>query len=83
MSHDPHSHDPAPTPAGDRSDWNKPLPELIPPPTYAPALMAAGIVLLFWGPVTIWIVSVAGVGFIIGSLIIWIKAIRKDWNIKK
>lgn len=72
---------PPQTPVGDRSDWNKPQPEIIPPPTYAPALMACGIVFLVWGPITLWLVSVVGLGFMIASITLWLKEIRKDWKI--
>jgi len=81
MSHESHELPAPAAPQYDRSDWNKPLPEIIPPPTYAPAFFASGIVLMVWGPLTIWLVSLVGVAFIIGSLIAWVRAIRKDWKI--
>lgn len=66
----------------DRSDWSKPLPEIIPPPTYSPSFMAAGVVFLVWGFLTHWVVTLVGIGFILASLITWLKSIRQDWKIK-
>ncbi len=66
----------------DRSDWNKPLPEIIPPPTYSPSFMAAGIVFLLWGFLTHWVVSLVGLSFLAFALGSWLKSIRKDWKIK-
>lgn len=40
--------------------WHKPLPEKIPEPTYWPALLAFGVVLIFWGLVSTWLISLAG-----------------------
>ena len=42
------------------SEWAEPLPAEIPPPTYAPALLALGIVLLLWGLIAGWMVSAVG-----------------------
>jgi heme a synthase len=42
------------------SDWHKPLPERLPQPSYAPAVMAVGLTCVLWGVVTSWIVSVVG-----------------------
>ena len=42
------------------SDWHKPLPERLPQPSYAPAVMAVGLMCLLWGAVTSWIVSAVG-----------------------
>ena len=75
------THTPAPAPAGDRSDWNKPLPEIIPPPTYAPALMSCGIVFLVWGLISLWVVSLVGLAFMIFSMTLWLRDIRKDWKL--
>ena len=83
MSNPTPEQQPPAAPQYDRSDWNKPLPEIIPPPTYAPAFFASGIVLLVWGPLTIWFVSLVGLAFILCSLAAWIRAIRKDWRINK
>ena len=42
------------------SEWHKPLPERLPRPSYAPPLLAAGLMFLFWGAVTTWIISAIG-----------------------
>jgi hypothetical protein len=52
--------------------WHEPLPEKIPEPTYWPFLMAFGIVLVFWGLVSTWIISLAGVIIFAASLAGWI-----------
>ena len=70
----------APSLPTDRSNWSKPLPEIIPPPTFAPVFFSAGIVFLAWGPLTSWIVSAAGLGLILLSLRIWLGELRKDWK---
>ncbi len=51
-----------------------------PQPTYAPAAMAVGIMMLLWGITTMWIMSVAGLGVMSWSLWMWINDIRLDWN---
>ncbi len=48
-----------------------------PRPTYAPAAMAMGIMMLLWGIVTMWIMSVGGAALMIWSLWTWINEIRK------
>lgn len=49
-----------------------------PRPTYAPAAMAMGVMMLLWGIVTMWVMSLAGAGLIIWSLWTWINEIRKQ-----
>lgn len=56
--------------------WSLPKPETLPHPTYAPIMLAAGIILLLWGVVTSWMVSLAGLGLLTLALIIWIGALR-------
>ncbi len=46
-------------------------------PTYAPAAMALGVMMLLWGVVTMWIMSVAGACLIAWSLDSWIRDIRE------
>ncbi len=41
-------------------EGSKPRPERLPAPSYAPPLMALGLMCLLWGAVTSWIVSIAG-----------------------
>jgi len=55
-------------------------PEVTPQPTYAPAAMALGIMMLLWGITTMWIMSLAGLGVMTWSLWMWIQDIRLDWN---
>ncbi len=62
---------------------NKPLPEVIPPPTYAPSFMAAGIVFLVWGFLTKLLVTLAGIVLMIVSLVLWLREIRNDWENEK
>lgn len=53
-------------------------PEAAPPrPTYAPAAMAMGIMMLLWGIVTMWIMSAGGAALMVWSLWTWINEIRK------
>ncbi len=69
-----------PNPAPDRVGWSKPLPEVIPPPTFCPVFFSAGIVFLAWGPLTSWVLSAVGFGLIILALRIWLGELRKDWK---
>lgn len=48
-----------------------------PKPSYAPAGMAMGIIMLMWGILTHWIMSAVGAGMIAWSLITWMKQIRE------
>ncbi|MEM8678348.1 MAG: hypothetical protein AAGF97_03235 [Planctomycetota bacterium] len=49
--------------------------ETTPRPTYAPAAMAMGVMMLLWGIVTMWIMSAAGAGLMVWSLWTWIREI--------
>lgn len=51
-----------------------------PQPTYAPAAMALGIMMLLWGVTTMWIMSAAGLGVMAWALWMWISDIRLDWK---
>lgn len=57
--------------------WSRPRPEKLPRPTYAPAVMAAGITLGLAGIVTNWIVSLVGLGLLAVALIVWIGALHR------
>jgi hypothetical protein len=59
-------------------DGHKPVPHRLPSPTYAPALMAVGILGLLWGAVTAWEVSAAG--FVVAAIaaVRWIRDARED-----
>ncbi len=56
----------------------KAQPEELPKPTYWPFFMALGVVLIFWGILTSWIIS--GIGLILfgAALIGWIIEIYKE-----
>src|SRR5215831_3457079 len=41
-------------------DWNKSLPKDVPAPSYAPPVLALGLMLMLWGLVTTWILSAVG-----------------------
>ncbi|MCA9110844.1 MAG: hypothetical protein KDA52_12900 [Planctomycetaceae bacterium] len=49
----------------------------LPQPTYAPAAMALGVMMLLWGIVTMWPMSLAGVGLMTWSLWTWMQELRK------
>jgi hypothetical protein len=59
-------------------DWSKALPAVIPEPTYWPAAMALGSMLLFWGLLTSWMISVTGLGLFSLSLSGWIRDILRE-----
>jgi len=56
--------------------WHKPQPEHAARPTYAPALMAGGLMLLVWGAATAWPVSLAGLAVIGTASYRWIRDLR-------
>jgi hypothetical protein len=58
--------------------WNLPRPAHLPHPTYWPAVLAMGIVILAWGLVTNAIVTVVGVVIFFVALIGWIGDMRHD-----
>jgi hypothetical protein len=63
-----------------RPDW-LPLPTArLPRPTYAPAGMAMGTVLIFWGFITSWIILFVGSGLFAVMLACWIIEIRHERN---
>ena len=47
-------------------------------PTYAPVALALGIMFLFWGVVTLWVMSVAGGLLMIWALWTWINELRVE-----
>jgi len=63
-------------PADDRQPFNAPAPARLPQPTYSPAALALGIVLLLWGVVTT--VALSAVGLILSALALarWIGELR-------
>jgi hypothetical protein len=66
-----------PPPGIDKSDWSVPKPDVIPPPTYAPAATALGITFAFWGLITSPVVLAAGVLVAAWGLRVWIGEIHR------
>ncbi len=58
-------------------DRHKPLPERLPRPSFAPPVLALGLLLLLWGVVTSWVVSVIGLVIVAGAIRIWIRDSRE------
>jgi hypothetical protein len=52
----------------------------VPGPTYAPPALAMGIMLFFWGSLTHWFASLAGLGLMIFALGKWVNEIRANWK---
>ena len=59
-------------------EWNKPLPERLPRPSYAPPLLAVGLMCLLWGTVTTWIISMIGIVIAGVACARWIGDLRRD-----
>jgi hypothetical protein len=53
-------------------EWSSPLPEKIPPATYAPAFLALGITFLLFGVVSSYVFSAAGFVLIVVSIGKWV-----------
>lgn len=50
----------------------------LPQPTYAPALMAVGLMFTLWGAATTWIVSLLGLIMVGAAAHRWINDLRKE-----
>lgn len=61
----------------------KAQPEQLPKPTYMPFFLAFGIVLMFWGILTSWIISGIGLLLFIVALSGWILEIYKELQKKE
>ena len=59
-------------------DWEKAKPEVLPRPTYWPFFLAMGLVFLFWGLLTTWVILLAGGLIFTIALIGWINQIRHE-----
>jgi hypothetical protein len=59
-------------------DWSTPQPARVPEPTYWPATLALGIVLLLWGVVTSVVISAVGLLVTVVALGGWIGAMRHE-----
>ena len=55
-----------------------PKPDVLPKPTYWPAILALGVTLLAWGVVTSALLSLLGLGISIVAVIRWIGDIRHE-----
>ncbi|GAC1541789.1 MAG: hypothetical protein NVS4B8_06600 [Herpetosiphon sp.] len=61
-----------------KEGWSRPRPLPLPEPTYAPAIMGMGVVFIFWGILTTFIISALGLVLFIFALIQWIGELRHD-----
>lgn len=59
-------------------EWCRPLPEVLPRPTYSPAIFGLGMSLVFFGLVTSWIVSLAGLILCFVGGAEWIGELRHE-----
>ncbi len=57
------------------TEWDPLPPERPPRPTYCPAGMALGAVLIFWGIITSWVILLVGFGLFAVTLGGWIAEI--------
>ena len=55
-----------------------PRPEHLPPPTYTPAIVAAGLVLMAWGAVTTVALVMLGVLLLAFGIVSWIMEMRRE-----
>ena len=60
------------------STWEKAKPEILPKPTYWPFFLAMGLVFIFWGLLTTWVILVTGAIIFVISLIGWINILRYE-----
>ncbi len=68
----------SPARAALQEGWSTPQPARVPEPTYWPAALALGIVLLFWGVVTSAVVSSIGLLLAVVALAGWIGDVRHE-----
>ena len=71
----PQQQEPA-GPATSQPGWQTPQPETLPLPTYWPIVMAAGVVLILWGTVSTFIISLVGLAMFAVALAGWIGDLR-------
>lgn len=60
------------------ADWTIPRPEAIPRPTFAPAALAFGITIFFWGFVTSPVLLAVGLLVMAAALTLWVREMRHD-----
>jgi hypothetical protein len=63
-----------------RRNWTKPKDQEIVRPTYAPAVVAAGMICLFWGLVTTILISLLGCVLLAAGLTVWIGELRHEYE---
>jgi sensor domain CHASE-containing protein len=61
-----------------RPGWTRVPDEKIPRPTFWPAALALGTVLMFWGSVTSWIVAAVGLILLAVSVAGWLGEMRHE-----
>jgi hypothetical protein len=61
-----------------RPGWTPVPPEKIPEPTFWPAALALGTVLLLWGLVTSFVVAVVGFVLLVFSIAGWLQEMRHE-----
>jgi membrane-bound ClpP family serine protease len=65
-------------PVSPRPGWTPILPEKMPEPTFWPAALALGTVLLLWGLVTSFVVGVVGFILLVFSIAGWLREMRHE-----
>lgn len=58
--------------------WHTPQPEILPAPTYWPAVLALGTIMVLWGFVSSWIISGVGLILFVLALAGWMGEIRHE-----
>ncbi len=58
--------------------WNRPKPQKLPVPTYWPAVLAFGVVLVAWGPITHWYIALLGAIICAIAISGWIGELRHE-----
>jgi hypothetical protein len=61
-----------------KNTWEKAKPEILPKPTYWPFFLAMGLVFIFWGLLTTWVILLAGGIIFIVALGGWINKLRHE-----
>ncbi len=61
-----------------RADWSRPKPDTVPRPTFAPAAMAFGVTLSFFGLITSAVPLAVGCVIVVLALKLWIGEIRDE-----
>lgn len=61
-----------------KDQWTKPRAQVIPRPTYAPAVTAIAVICLLWGLVTTFLISLLGLILLVAGLAYWIGELRHE-----